>query len=277
MPAAIAPVLVGVAEAYRVGAFEMRPALVCLGFALLVQIATNLANDYFDFVKGADTGDRLGPERLVASGRIQPKAMLASAVGVFAAAFFLGLDLVAYRGWELLVVGVLSIIFGYAYTGGPYPLAYHGLGDVFVVFFFGLVATGGSFYVQTGQLSGEALLLGLALGLLANNILVANNCRDRETDAAAGKRTLVVRWGAPFGRTQFKAQLIGAYLALGVYVIWTGEGWAGLPLLSAPWARKLWLSMPRWEGRALNQALADSAKLLLAFSALLAAGLWLSA
>lgn len=205
LPAAVAPVVVGTALAWREGAFEAAAAAACLGFALLIQVGTNFANDYYDFLKGADTAERVGPRRAVASGLIAPATMRAAMIAVFAAAFALGLTLLAYGGWPLLVIGVASIVCGVAYTGGPYPLAYHGLGDVFVFIFFGLVAVGATAFVQTGVLTGEALAAGAAVGGLAANILVANNYRDVETDAKAGKHTLLVRWGRGYGRVQFAA------------------------------------------------------------------------
>ncbi|OUW17080.1 MAG: 1,4-dihydroxy-2-naphthoate octaprenyltransferase [Opitutales bacterium TMED158] len=273
LPAAIAPVIVGAAEASRSGEIESWPVFICLSFALLVQIATNLANDYFDYVKGADTEERLGPERLVSSGRIAPQLMWQVAVGLFLLAFVVGLTMVSYRGSEMLVVGILAIVFGYAYTGGPYPLAYHGLGDVFVVVFFGLVATMGTVYVISGELTVSAFLLGLPLGLLANNILVVNNYRDKETDEAAGKRTLVVRFGRLFARKQYAWQLAAAFLSLSIYVGTTRTLWPCLAFLSIPIGTRLIVELRKTEGVALNDLLGRSAKLLLLFSALLALGL----
>ena len=205
LPAAIAPVLVGSVLAWREHAFNTPAALACLGFALLVQIGTNFANDYYDFVKGADTAGRVGPRRAVASGLVAPAVMRAAMGLVFVLAFAVGLTLLRYGGWPLLVVGVVSIACGVAYTGGPFPLGYHGLGDVFVFVFFGLVAVGATFFVQAGHLGTEVWLAGAAIGALAANILVVNNYRDAETDAKAGKRTLVVRFGKSFARAQFAA------------------------------------------------------------------------
>ena len=227
LPAAVAPVLVGTALAWRVGQAKWGAAASCLGFALLVQIGTNFANDYYDFLKGADTAERVGPRRAVASGLIAPRTMRAAMIGVFAAAFLLGLTLLAYGGWPLLIVGVTSIACGIAYTGGPYPLAYHGLGDLFVFIFFGLVATGATAFVQTGRLSAASLVAGAAMGALATNILVANNYRDVETDAKAGKRTLLVRWGRAYGRRQFAtAHAVAATAPLGVVMLGMASGLA---------------------------------------------------
>ncbi len=224
LPAAVAPVLVGTALAAREGLFRPGAAAACLGFALLVQVGTNLANDYFDFLKGADTAERVGPRRAVAAGLIAPATMRRAMVAVFAAAFLVGLTLLGYGGWPLLVIGVASILCGVAYTGGPYPLAYHGWGDVFVFLFFGLVAVGATALVQTGRWSAAAWVAGAGLGALATNILVANNYRDVETDAKAGKRTLLVRWGRAYGRGQFAA----AHLLAGI----TPGALAGLGVLS---------------------------------------------
>ena len=213
MPAAIAPVIVGSALAWREGAFKAPAALACLGFALLVQTGANFANDYYDFIKGADTAERVGPRRAVASGLVAPSVMRVAMWLVFALAFAVGLTLLRYGGWPLLVVGVVSIASGVAYTGGPFPLGYHGLGDVFVFIFFGLVAVAVTFFVQTGQVSVEAWMAGAAIGALAANILLVNNYRDTETDAKAGKRTLVVRFGKSFARVQF-AMAHGVALAV---------------------------------------------------------------
>jgi 1,4-dihydroxy-2-naphthoate octaprenyltransferase len=221
LPAALAPVCVGTALAARQDALIWPAAAACLGFALLVQIGTNFANDYYDFLKGADTAERVGPRRAVASGLIAPGVMRAAMLAVFAAAFAVGLTLLAYGGWPLLVIGVASILCGVAYTGGPYPLAYHGLGDVFVLVFFGFVAVGATAFVQTASVTATALIAGAAVGGLAANILVVNNYRDVETDAKAGKRTLVVKWGRGYARAQFAA---AHGVAVGVPVV---LGWRG--------------------------------------------------
>ncbi|MCX6938664.1 MAG: 1,4-dihydroxy-2-naphthoate polyprenyltransferase [Verrucomicrobia bacterium] len=203
LSAACAPVLVGTAVAWREGAFVPGAAGACLAFALLVQVGTNFANDYYDALKGADTQERVGPRRAVASGLVAPATMRRAMIGVLAAAFLVGLTLLVYGGWPLLLVGVASIACAVAYTGGPYPLAYHGLGDVFVFIFFGLVAVVATAFVQTGRLSLAALVASVGVGALATNILVANNYRDVETDRKANKRTLLVRWGRVYARWQF--------------------------------------------------------------------------
>ncbi|NBB78951.1 MAG: 1,4-dihydroxy-2-naphthoate octaprenyltransferase, partial [Verrucomicrobia bacterium] len=178
LPAAVAPVLLGSSLAWADSGFQLLPALICLFFALLIQIGTNFANDYLDGVRGTDTEARLGPQRAVAAGLVAPVVMRRAAMGVLGLAFCLGLGLIYFGGWWLLLIGVASVVCAWIYTGGPYPLAYNGLGDVFVVLFFGVIAVGCTDYVQVGVLRNEALLLGLACGLVVNNILVVNNYRD---------------------------------------------------------------------------------------------------
>lgn len=216
LPAAIAPVLVASALAWHDGRFHPIAATTCLAFALLIQIGTNYANDYFDFKKGADTAERVGPRRAVAAGLIAPATMQRAMVLVFAVAFVVGLSLLRFGGWPLMVVGIASIICGVIYTGGPYPLAYHGWGDVFVFVFFGLVAVGATYFVQVGAISDATWACGIGIGALSANILVVNNYRDFETDRKAGKRTLVVRWGRGFAQTQFAL----AHLTMVGVVVW---------------------------------------------------------
>lgn len=234
LPAAVAPVLVGTALAWHDGRWIPLAALCCLAFALLVQIATNFANDYYDFVKGADTAERVGPRRAVASGLISPARMRRAMLLTFVAAFGVGLGLLPFGGWPLLVIGVASILSGVAYTGGPYPLGYNGLGDLFVFLFFGLVAVGATYFVQAGVPGAPVWLAGSAIGLLAANILVTNNLRDADTDVRAGKRTTVVRFGRGFGRAQFA---LSHAFALLVPVMLVGLGaspWILLPCVLAP-------------------------------------------
>ncbi len=278
LPAAVAPVLVGTALAWSDGAWVPLAAAACLGFALLIQIGTNFANDYYDYVKGADTAERIGPRRAVASGWVSPQTMKLAMLVVFAAAFLIGLSLLPYGGWPLLVIGVSSILCGIAYTGGPYPLGYNGLGDVFVFVFFGLVAVGATYFVQAGEVGVSALAAGTALGALAANILVVNNYRDVETDAKAGKRTLVVRFGRGFARSQFAGSLAVALLV--PFILWLAEDytpWVLLPVLLSPAAvaqsRRLALSRSTEE---LIQLLGDTGKLLAAYALLLSIGIAIS-
>ena len=273
LPAALAPVLVGSALAWHDGEFDARAAGLCLAFALLVQIGTNFANDYFDFVKGADTAARVGPQRAVAAGLISPAVMRRAMLVTFTAAFFSGLGLVAWGGPWLLVIGVASIVCGFAYTGGPWPLGYHGLGDVFVFIFFGLVAVCATYFVQTGHVTIDALLAAIPIGLLATNILVVNNYRDADTDAAAGKRTLVVRFGRRFARAQFWTSLHVAFITPLVFLGRGRSEWCLLPLALAPlaWthARRLRESKSPSE---LIELLGDTGKFLALYAALFAIG-----
>ena len=226
LPAAVAPVIVGSALAWRAGAFMPVAAAVCLVFALLVQIGANYANDYYDFVRGADTSERVGPRRAVAAGLVTPATMRRVMVLTFSLAFVVGLTLVALGGWWLVLVGVVSIASAVAYTGGPFPLGYHGLGDLFVFVFFGLVAVGGTYYVQARGLSWVVLEAAAAVGLLTVNILVVNNYRDADTDRKAGKHTLVVRFGRGFAL----AQLAAAHaVACGIMVALAGQGLYSVP------------------------------------------------
>lgn len=263
LAAAVAPIAVGAAEASRVAVFEAWPVAACLAFAFLVQIGTNMSNDYFDHIKGADGADRTGPERMVASGKVAPRAMLRASVAVFAMAFLVGLSLVSLRGWELLIVGILSILLGYGYTGGPYPLAYHGLGDLFVILFFGLVATGGTYYVLSGEVDGPVLLLGGSLGLLANNILVVNNYRDVESDRRAGKMTLVARFGRRFGVAQYSLQFVGAIALVAVHYYYVRNPWVFLVCATLPLGWRTSQVLGRTHGEALNRLLGRSALILL--------------
>jgi 1,4-dihydroxy-2-naphthoate polyprenyltransferase len=277
LPAAVAPVLVASALAWRDGHFSAGATALCLLFGLLVQIGTNFANDYFDFMKGADTAARVGPRRAVAAGLVTPETMRRAMIAVFTAAFAIGLGLLAWGGPWLLVVGLASIACGAAYTGGPWPLGYHGLGDVFVFLFFGLIAVGTTYFVQAGSVTTEAVLAAVGIGALAANILVVNNYRDVETDAVAGKRTSVVRFGRGFARAQFA---VSAGVALAMPVAFLARGyrpWILLPLALAPLA---------WShGRRLRESktpaglialLGDTGKFLALYALLFAAGVVLN-
>lgn len=274
LPAAVIPVAVGTALAAAHQAADYGKALLCLGFALLVQVGTNFANDYFDFVKGADTPARVGPRRAVAAGLIAPKAMVIGAGLVLGLAFMTGLVLVREGDWVLLLIGIISILCALGYTGGPYPLAYHGLGDVFVFVFFGLVAVATTFHVQAGALAPDVISAAAAVGLLTANILVVNNYRDADTDALAGKRTLVVRFGRRFAVWQYGLSH-GLALLCPPAMLLAGYRWPVLlPLLLAPWAAVLTnrLAVSR-EPAVQIRLLGATAGYLSAFGALLCAGL----
>ncbi len=222
--AAVAPVAVGSGLAEARGVFAPGPALAALVGAVLIQIGTNLANDYYDHVRGGDSEDRVGPVRVTQAGILEPDAVRRAMWAVFGAAFLVGIYLVAVAGWPVVAIGLLSLLSGYAYTGGPYPLAYHGLGDVFVFAFFGLVAVGGTYYVQALSLGPEVLVAGAGMGALTTAILVVNNLRDVETDARAGKRTLAVRIGVAGTQLEYLLLLALAFVVpfLGVSLFdWT--------------------------------------------------------
>ena len=274
LPAAVAPVVVGTALAWRDGALVPAAAALCLAFSLLVQVGTNFANDYYDFVHGADTAARVGPRRAVAAGLVAPAAMRTAMGGTFAAAFACGLGLLPWGGPWLLAVGVASIFCGIAYTGGPWPLGYHGLGDLFVFLFFGLVAVGATYFVQAGRVSADALVAAVPIGLLTANILVVNNYRDAATDAVAGKRTLVVRFGRRTARWQHGASLAVALATPLWFYAGGSRAWVLLPLGLAPLAarhvRRLRTATAPTELIAL---LGDTGKFLALYAVLLAAGL----
>lgn len=268
LPAALVPVGVGTALALRHGPLRPGLALSCAAFALLVQVATNLANDLYDSERGADTAARRGPLRVTAAGLVSPPAMRRALLLVNGAAVLAGLPVLLARGPAILPIGGLALLAGWAYTGGPFPLAYHGLGDAFVVGFFGLVAVAGTAYGQVGVLDGPALLAGLGVGLLCDDILVVNNARDVDTDAAAGKRTLAVRLGAGFARVQYVAQAAAAF-ALPFAL---GAAHGAVTLTAAPVAILAGARFLRARsGAEYNRALALTAVALLAYGVALTA------
>ncbi|MDQ4049429.1 MAG: 1,4-dihydroxy-2-naphthoate polyprenyltransferase [Actinomycetota bacterium] len=278
LPAAVAPVLVGTALA--ISREELRPLafVAALTGSIFIQIGTNLANDYSDARRGADTEDRLGPVRVTAGGLMPPRRVLIGTYVAFAIAVTAGLYLALVAGWELLLVGAASIAAGVLYTGGPRPYGYEGLGELFVFLFFGVVAVVGSYYVQTEELPWEAFALSVPVGLLAAAILVVNNVRDVDTDRRAGKRTLAVKLGPARARTVFLTMLVIAYLAPVAVPLAGGlSWWTTLPLLSLPLAVPLWQTLRnRSDGPSLNSALAGTGRLLAVFSLLLSAGILLS-
>lgn len=277
LPAAVAPVLVGSALAWSQNFFDGLAAGLCLLFALLIQVGTNFANDYYDAINGADTSERVGPVRAVAAGLIEAKTMRRAMFSVLALAFILGLSLIYWGGPWLLIIGVASVLCAIAYTGGPYPLGYNGLGDLFVFIFFGLVAVGASFYVQSGFVSREALAWSVPIGLLAVNILVVNNYRDVDTDRIAGKRTLVVRWGRGFARGQFTLSLVIALLFPVFMGALTGNFRILLPCLLGPMAYGQIIRLRDSKTPSqLIELLGDSGKLLAFYAILLSVGLILS-
>ncbi|MFP4358151.1 MAG: 1,4-dihydroxy-2-naphthoate polyprenyltransferase [Puniceicoccaceae bacterium] len=277
LPAAVMPVVVGSAIAGNVGGFQWIPATLCGLFAVLVQIGTNYANDYYDWKQGADSPHRIGPTRAVASGLLPPRVMRAGAFAALGLAFACGLFLVAWGGWWLVAVGVLSVLSGLAYTAKPVALGYRGLGDVFVIAFFGLIAVSVTTFVQTGTFPFLVWPAGLAVGLLANNLLVVNNYRDRESDMDAGKRTVVVRFGPQFGECLVLTSIaVSALLCLGLALL--ADQWTALIALPGlvP-VYRVWRRMPRALRRdGFDRLLRKSAAGLIAYSLLLSVGLVLA-
>jgi len=217
--AALAPVLIGTAMAYSDGLMHIPSALVASFAAVFIQIGTNFANDYFDSRKGADQKDRLGPVRATSAGLVRPSVMRGAFMLMFLLAFLIGLYLIWRGGWPILIIGILSIIFGILYTAGPYPLAYNGLGDIFVLIFFGPVAVGGTYYVQTGEIVLPVILAGLSPGLISTALLTVNNLRDIYTDEKVGKRTLAVRFGLLFTRMEYLLALLIALCIIPVTLL----------------------------------------------------------
>jgi 1,4-dihydroxy-2-naphthoate polyprenyltransferase len=278
LPAAIAPVVVGTALAGYLGSFHVLRMLAALVGAIFIQVGTNLSNDYSDARRGADTEDRLGPVRVTAGGLVPPQQVLVATYVTFGVAVLAGVYLIAVAGWQLLLVGAASILAGVAYTGGPRPYGYEGLGEVFVFLFFGIVAVAGSFFVQVKHLHWEAFALAVPVGLLAAAILVVNNVRDIDTDRRAGKRTLAVRLGRERTQQLYATMIYAAYvLAPVTWLFGPLDAWMLLPVLSLPIAVPLVrLVRNRTDGPSLNGALAQTGMLQLAFCMLLAAGALLS-
>ncbi len=273
LPAGAVPVFVGTAFAAADGAFLPVAAGVVLVCALGIQVATNFINEIYDFRKGADTAERLGPTRAVAAGLIPEKTMMTVSVILLFAVFLLGLYLVYLGGWPILLIGLLSMFFAWAYTGGPYPIAYSGLGDLFVFVFFGLVAVGGTYYVQAGEITFPVLTAAVAPGIFSVNILLVNNIRDIDTDRKVGKMTRPARIGGGNARWIYFGLTIVAYF-VPVWVWMTGYPvWVLLSWLSLPLAIIQTRALFRSEGAALNAVLAGTGKLMTVHGLLFSAGL----
>ncbi len=289
LPAAAAPIFVGVGLAWNDGVFAFFPALAAFVGAALIQIGTNFANDYYDAIQGADTEAREGFTRVTQSGLIEPPQVKRAMYLTFAVAILVGTYLVYVGGLPILIIGLLSVISGIAYTGGPYPLGYHGLGDLFVFVFFGVIAVMGTYYVQAAALLAEPLSLSIPPGTvtiaaffaslpvaaISTNILVVNNIRDRAEDATTGKRTLAVRFGYRASRAEYVGLFALAYLVPGWF--WLAAGFSPavlLPLLTLPLAVRV-ANTVRTEtaGTALNPALETTGKLLALYSLLFGVGL----
>ena len=277
LPAAAAGVVAGSALALQDRTFRPLPALAALLVALLLQIGSNLANDVFDYERGADSARSAGPQRVTQSGLLTPAQVKTGMVCVFALAGLFGLYLAFEAGWIVLLIGLAAIFSAIAYTGGPFPLGYYGLGDLFVFLFFGLACVAGTYFVQVGKVSLAAWGMSLPLGLIIVGILVVNNLRDLPTDRLAGKHTLAVLLGGRFAKGEYLACLLVAFLCLPLFCAF------GL----LPWGALLaWLTLPlawKWTrviftqtGQALNVALAGTSQLALAFSLLFLLGMLLA-
>ncbi len=274
--AGVVPVLVGTGVALFDGSARFLPAIAALAGSLWIQIGTNLVNDYADFERGADDDERLGPARAAQSGWISVERLRLAAAFAFGMAALVGIYLVWQGGWPILVLGALGLVCGWAYTAGPFPLGYRGLGDVLVFVFFGLFAVAGTHAVQARDFSLLALLAGVPVGALATLILSINNLRDREGDVRVGKRTLAVRLGESGARRFALCLLVGSYAFLPVLRL-AGAPWLAcvLPLLSLPLAWPLAVRIQRESGPALNECLAAAARLEAVYGALLFAGFWI--
>lgn len=276
LAAAIAPVAVGSACAHAAGVFRVGPALGALSGALFLQIAANFANDLFDYEKGADTAERLGPTRAVQAGLLAASAVRRGLFVVLLAALGVGIYLTWQAGPVIAAIGVLSIVAALAYTGGPYPLGYHGLGDVFVFLFFGMVAVPGSAFVHARTVPELSIWAAIPIGALSTAILVVNNLRDRETDARAGKRTLAVRFGRS-GSVREYCGLVGVAYLVPVLLFALEKSSAGVlvPLLTSPIALRLCRAIRDEDGAVLNRRLEQTARLAFAYGFLLALGILL--
>ncbi|MBK7980513.1 MAG: 1,4-dihydroxy-2-naphthoate polyprenyltransferase [Ignavibacteriae bacterium] len=276
LPAAVVPVLIGtsiVSFETKVNFLAAAVALIC---AMLIQIGTNFVNDLYDFLSGADNETRKGPVRVLASGLITVNEMKIAIVLVFFTTFILGLYLVYISTWITLLIGLLSIFAGIAYTAGPYPLAYNGLGDVFVFLFFGVVGTVGTYYVQVVDVSTLAIWASIPVGALITNILVVNNYRDIDEDREVGKNTLAVKMGRRFTQYQYLVFMILSYLILFVvYFTYNQRLFVFLPLLTLPLAVKLIKMIFSYTGKELNKTLELTAKLSAFYGFLFAIGILL--
>ena len=273
LPASIAPVLVGTALAAREGNFLWLPFLATLAVAVLLQVGANYSNDVFDFLKGADKA-RQGPQRVTQSGLVSPRAMLIGTGVVFVLAALIGLYLVSVGGWVILAIGVFAILSALAYTAGPFPLAYHGLGDLFAFLFFGIIAVNGTYFIQAHHFTGLALIASVPTALLVMNIITINNLRDIDTDKAVNKNTLAVRIGDRATRIQYTLSTVLAFLIPLALALAIGDWLLSIPVLVAPVAyaltREMWRT-PR--SPALNPILGKTAQLNLWFAILFSLGL----
>lgn len=274
--AAFVPVIVGTSLAVAEGSYNLFVSSVALICSILIQIGTNFTNDLYDHLKGADTKERVGPKRALNEGWVTVAQMKFAIYLSFLLSFLMGLYLVYYAGPLILIIGILSIISGFMYTAGPFPLAYNGLGDLFVFLFFGLVGTVGTYFINTGYISSQALISAIPVGALVTNILVVNNYRDIEQDKMAGKQTLAVLLGKNFAFVEYCTLLASSFaVPLIMYLYYDLTYWIFLPYLTLPFAYKLIIMLLNYTGTELNPALELSAKLSALFGLLFSLGLCL--
>jgi len=274
LPAAISPVIIGTAMAHNDGQFHFISALLAAIGALFIQIGTNFANDYFDYFKGVDDKNRLGPLRATQAGLVHPQEMKWAFILMFFLAALAGIYLIYRGGWPVIIIGALSILSGIAYTGGPYPLGYNGFGDLFVLIFFGPVAVGGTYYVQALDINFTVLLSGIAPGLLSVAILTVNNLRDIHTDKKAGKKTLPVRFGETFARWEYLLCLLFACFMIILLIVHTRSHVYSLSafiilVLAIPSIKIIFHIQP---GIIFNKVLANTGQLLFIYSLLFSIG-----
>ncbi len=274
--ASISPIIIGIAMAYAAGKGELLPALAALLAGILLQVAANFSNDYIDFVKGIDKADRLGPMRVTQAGLVSPGAMKTATAIVLMLAFLLGIYLVYRGGWPIVIIGLASILFAVLYTAGPYPLAYHGWGDLFAFVFFGPVATAGTYYVQALAVPNEVIIAGCAPGLFSVAILTVNNLRDIESDTRARRKTLAVRFGRFFAIREYVGAVILATAAIPVYLSLSvpDKQQVMIAALTVIAAIPVIKSVRRDSGPILNETLAATGKLELMYAILFSVG-WL--
>jgi len=277
LPAAASGVITGTAVALNDGYFHFFPALAALLVALLLQIGSNLANDVYDYERGADAGERHGPMRVTQTGLLTPNQVKTGMWVVFGLSALVGLYLFFVAGWEVILIGLAAILSAIAYTGGPYPLGYYGLGDLFVFIFFGLAAVAGTYFVQAGWVSEGAFWMSLPIGWLIVDILVVNNLRDIDADRAASKRTLAVRLGENWTRIEYLVLLVASYLIIPVLIVFGVLPWLCLlTWLSIPIGWRTWLVVRKQSGPPLNEALVGTGQVTLVYSLLFFIGMLIS-
>jgi 1,4-dihydroxy-2-naphthoate octaprenyltransferase len=274
--AAIAPVIIGTAMSFDSGGFHLLSSLAALSGAVFIQIGTNYANDYYDFIKGADRDNRLGPTRVTQAGLVTPSQVKKAALLTFGLAFLIGIYLVYRGGWPIVIIGLSAIAFGILYTAGPFALGYKGLGEIFVLIFFGPVAVGGTYYVQTSNIDWPVIVAGLSPGLISVGILTINNLRDIQSDTTSGKRTLSVRFGVSYSQYQYTCAIFMASIIPVILMLETdSHPYAVAALLTLPAALPAIKKVFTYQnGEELNRVLENTGRLLLLFSLLFSFG-WL--